>query len=123
MTLSLYLDEDFARGDRAGALRAAGFDVLIPREAGLLGATDEAQLMFATAEIRLLVSHNFADFPRIHTEVMARGEHHAGICMVRQGAAFSAADIVRGLAALSELFQDTGTADHLLFLSNFVDRA
>jgi hypothetical protein len=120
VTLSLYLDEDFARGDRAGALRAAGFDVLTPREAGLLGATDEAQLTFATAEIRLLGSHNVADFPRIHAEFMAVGRHHRGICLVRQSAKIRPADLVAGLAAISELFAEAGSADQLLFLANFL---
>jgi len=120
VTLALYLDEDFARGDRVAALRAADFDVLTPREAGLLGATDEAQLLFAAAQGRLLVSHNVADFPRLHAEFMAAGRHHRGICLVRQSAKVGPAAVVAGLATISGLFGEAGPADQLLFLANFL---
>jgi len=79
----LYLDEDVYQGVLVG-LRRRGFDVLSTVEAGLRGASDEEQLHFAIAEDRSLFTFNRGDFVRLHSEVLARGDHHPGILVCSQ---------------------------------------
>ena len=55
-----FTDEDIHRAV-ASQLRAAGFDALSAPEAGRLGEEDEAQLIWAAREGRVLVTFNVAD--------------------------------------------------------------
>lgn len=114
-----YLDEDFAHGDRLAAIRARSIDVLSAKEAGMLSRTDDEQIRFATSGSRLILTHNAHDFARIHGEMMTRGDHHAGICIVRKRDHLGPGEIARRLQILSDVFGEIGTRDQLLFLSNF----
>ena len=71
------VDED-VHGLIADTLRLRGRDVLRTNEAGRSGATDSQQLDFAMSQRRVFVSYNITDFPRMHHERLAAGEHHAG---------------------------------------------
>lgn len=59
--IKLLLDEDIWIGLASG-LQQAGYDVLTVTEAGRKGLPDEAQLQFAIAESRAIISHNIQDF-------------------------------------------------------------
>jgi Domain of unknown function (DUF5615) len=73
-----YLDEN-VNVILAARLRADGFDVLTTVEAGRLGSDDDDQLLFATREGRVLVTHNLRDFRRIAIEWARAGRAHAGL--------------------------------------------
>ena len=77
--LKFYLDEDGMAVGLVSALRSQGFDIVTVADAGLLGASDEAQLAFALRSERVLYSFNAADFCRIHFDWSAADRSHAGI--------------------------------------------
>lgn len=63
----------------ARALRNRQIDVTTSLDAGLIGAADPAQLAFATAEDRVLFTHD-PDFIPLHK----MGQDHPGIVFCRQ---------------------------------------
>lgn len=76
MPIRYHLDEN-VDPDVGTGLRQRGVDVTISREEGLLGANDEAQIAFARAGDRVLVTHD-DDFLRL----TAAGADHAGVAYV-----------------------------------------
>jgi hypothetical protein len=76
-TLRFHLDESVNNAVVTG-LRRRGFEVTVSHDGGLLGASDAVQLAFATAENRVLITHD-DDFLRLH----AGGVSHAGIAYSR----------------------------------------
>lgn len=86
------------------ALRREGVDVVTPSDAGLMGAEDEAHLMFARESGRVLYSFNAADFCRIHFEWSAANRPHAGMivgCQQRYSVGEQMRRILRPRAELS----------------------
>ncbi|MBV9124477.1 MAG: DUF5615 family PIN-like protein [Planctomycetes bacterium] len=77
----IYLDEnvDVALAD---GLTQAGYDAIPARAVGNLYLTDDAQLRFATAQGRAIVTHDFSDFTGLHADFLQRGEHHEGIILI-----------------------------------------
>jgi hypothetical protein len=75
---SLYLDED-VDVLVADLVQARGFDVVTTVGEGRLHQDDEAQLAFATAEQRVLLTHNRVHFEELATQYFAAGRSHAGI--------------------------------------------
>lgn len=64
-------------------IRQRGNDALgIQENWGLRTLSDDLVLTLAAEEGRTLVTRNIADFVRLHTQRMARGEHHCGILLV-----------------------------------------
>jgi hypothetical protein len=70
----LFADEDFPRPTVA-ALRALGHDVVTVAELGRQGLPDAAQLSYATADDRAVLTHNRRHFLQLHR----RSAAHAGI--------------------------------------------
>ncbi|GAK59697.1 hypothetical protein U27_06682 [Candidatus Vecturithrix granuli] len=79
----LYLDEDVPEAI-AVALRLRGCDVLTVKEAERKGFSDVEQLNYAFSIGRILLTHNIADFCKIHTTFMRNGEPHHGIILSKQ---------------------------------------
>ena len=104
MTLSgLYLDEDVQSEALIQALRARGLSVLTTTEAKMSNHTDEDQLLFASAQSRVLATCNIGDFARLHNDWRAAGREHAGIILIHQqkwGPGELARRIIRLLAAV-----------------------
>jgi hypothetical protein len=73
VAIRFHLDENIAPGVAIG-LRFRGIDATTTNDAGLAGAGDLAQLSFAAASGRVIVTQD-DDFLRLHSE----GIHHAGI--------------------------------------------
>jgi predicted nuclease of predicted toxin-antitoxin system len=71
-------------GPRVGRrLEAHGHDVrALDQEPALEGLDDEQVLASATAEQRILVTHNIRDFPAIVREWAAVQRSHAGVILV-----------------------------------------
>jgi predicted nuclease of predicted toxin-antitoxin system len=78
-TIPFHLDENCAKGLSRG-LRLHGIDVTSTKEVGLIMATDEVQLEFASNEGRVLFTHD-SDFLALN----ASGVAHRGIVYSRQG--------------------------------------
>jgi uncharacterized protein with PIN domain len=80
---ALYCDEDVSVV-LAAMLRARGFPVTTARDAGHLGRSDEHQLQVAADVDRVLLTHNRADFERLHGRWIESGRRHAGIIIARR---------------------------------------
>jgi hypothetical protein len=57
---------------------------LTTQEAEQREADDVDQIAFATERGYTLVSYNVQDFPRLHYELIARGQSHTGIIVATQ---------------------------------------
>lgn len=79
----LYLDEDVWVG-LATALRASGFDAICASEIGRKGLDEEAQLAFASAEHRAILTHNIQDFVPLARLYAEQGLSHSGIIVATQ---------------------------------------
>lgn len=81
--IALYLDENVDER-LAPALRRYGYDVVTTREAGRKGARDEEQLEYAAAKRTALLSHDVADFARLHEKWRMEEAVHWGILLTRE---------------------------------------
>ncbi len=82
--IRLYFDEDIMEKSLVQALRVRDIDVVTVGETGRVGESDEAQLIWATVQGRVLYSSNIGDFCRLHNHFIAEGRSHAGIILVPQ---------------------------------------
>ncbi len=81
--LSLYLDECLDQR-LLPTLTERDCDVLTVTAAGAAQVSDEEQLLFATTQGRLLVSHNQLHFRWLHRQFVKEGRAHAGIILLPQ---------------------------------------
>lgn len=96
-------------------LRARGIDLSTSEEAGLLGATDEEQLEFASSQGRVFYTFNVRDFYRLHGLYLESERSHAGIVMVPRQR-YSIGEQIRGLAKLTATNTAEEMTDRLVFL-------
>jgi Domain of unknown function (DUF5615) len=107
--VKLLLDEMFPRAI-AEQLRARGKDVVSihdPHHQWLEGAADQQVFMAAVAEGRAVVTENVADFRRLESDALARGQIHFGLIFTTKrrfprGAAFTVGRLVFALTKLLE---------------------
>jgi predicted nuclease of predicted toxin-antitoxin system len=76
---TLYLDEDVSVM-LGYLLDARGFDVTTARDQGMLGKSDEEQLAYSASKERCLLTHNRADFERLHKFYITTDKRHGGTC-------------------------------------------
>lgn len=76
--IEFYLDEDVSTLV-ADLLRGRGFAAISTVEAGQLGNTDVAQLNYAVANSKVLLTHNRADFETLTRDYYESGRTHCGI--------------------------------------------
>lgn len=76
--MRLYLDHD-VDVSLAARLQPPGHDVLTTRDARNIEASDEQQLIVATTEERVFLTHNRRDFRRLHRHWIEAGRSHDGI--------------------------------------------
>jgi predicted nuclease of predicted toxin-antitoxin system len=107
--IRFHLDEHIPASIAAG-LRRRSVDVTTSAESGLLGVDDAAQLSFATAAGRVLVTHD-ADFLRLH----AQGLAHTGIAYCQQGTV-RIGEMLRRLALIYDLLSPEEMAGKIEFL-------
>lgn len=79
--IKVYLDEN-VNLHLATALHQQGYDATHALAEGNRKVSDEQHLRIATGQGRAIVTHNFADFVRLHTEFLQRIEHHEGIILI-----------------------------------------
>ena len=75
--IRFFFDEHVPAAD-ADALRARGIDVVTTDEAGRLRYPDDDQLRFATANGRVMVTHD-SDYLALAAQFLAAGEAFAGV--------------------------------------------
>jgi hypothetical protein len=118
MALRFHIDEDAAAGALISALRVRKVDITTAAEAGLKGADDRAQLLWASNARRVVLTHNVGDFCRLHTEFLNSDLHHSGIIVVQQQK-LSIGERVRRILRLSAALDSEAMRDRLEFLSHW----
>lgn len=108
-TIRFHLDENCDPRIAYG-LRLHGVDLTTTAEAGLLRASDQEQLRFATSQGRVFVTHD-ADFLRMD----AAGAAHAGIAHIRPGKR-SLGELIRLLVLIWELLEPGEMRGHVEYL-------
>ncbi len=106
--LRLHLDESVNPAIAEG-LRLRGIDCTVSREAGLLGASDEEQLAFATSQQRTLVTTD-EDFL-----ALASQHFHAGILYWHQEQR-SIGEAIRRIVRLWEQYTSEAIRNRVMFL-------
>ena len=81
--MRVLIDENMSSRRLAARLRAAGHDVVLATEMGLVSVSDARVLTRAVAEARPVLTRDHEDFADLHDLVMAVGGHHPGILVVR----------------------------------------
>lgn len=104
-----HLDES-CRLRIARALRDHGVDVTTTSEAGLLGATDEAQLKYARESGRVFFTHD-SDFVALHESQV----EHAGLVYCHQQSR-AIGELVRLLVLIYELYDADEMVNRLEYL-------
>jgi predicted nuclease of predicted toxin-antitoxin system len=94
----LLLDEDIKARSLVRLLVTQGHDVATTQDRMLDGQPDDAVLMLAAEEGRILLTYNCDDFRHLHEQ----GQSHAGIGLVYQepGKSMSYTQIARALTNL-----------------------
>ena len=100
----LYLDENIAI-QLPALLTHKGFCATRARAVGLLGADDPTQLSYASTRGYCLVTHNRRDVERLHQDMLATGQSHAGIII---------ASAHNGNTLVTRLLLNSLTADELV---------
>lgn len=120
--VKFYTDTHIAKAV-ATQLRLRGIDVVRCEEVGMAEAEDEAHLVYASEQSRVVVSQD-NDFSRLHALWLEAGKPHGGIMLVPkhlQGEA-QISYTVRKLTEYHELITggagqyETDVANHLIFL-------
>jgi hypothetical protein len=114
--VKFYFDEDATQHRLTAALRSRAIDVANSLESGMNACDDEAQLIFASTNSRVLVSSNARDFAALHQEWQIRGQAHSGILLIPQQR-FSTGEIVRRILRLVSSRIDI--TNGIYYLSNF----
>ena len=81
--MNLYLDDDSVKASLAGLLKRVGHQVVVPTDAGLIGASDPRHFMHAVQQNLVLLTKNHDDFEDLHLLVQATGGRHPGVLVVR----------------------------------------
>ena len=115
--IRFYCDEDSQNRALVQALRSRGVEVTSAAEAGLLAHTDEAQLLWAREQGRVLFTHNVGDFCRLHYQFLREAKQHAGIVVAEQGP--SIGERLRQLLRLNDTRTAEEMRNRLEFLSNW----
>lgn len=102
--MRLLLDAHVSGPSVGGPLSGKGHDVrALDQEAELEGLEDEDVLALASADGRILVTHNVADFPEILRDRAAGGRSHAGMILVYGIGHSEFGLIIRGIERSLEL--------------------
>lgn len=108
-TIRFHLDEDVDPAIAEG-LRRRGIDVTTSQEVGLLGAPDPIQLAHATAEGRVLFTHDDD-----HLTLSSQGVEHAGIAYCHR-LKRSIGEILDGLVLIWELCEPEEMKNRVEFI-------
>jgi predicted nuclease of predicted toxin-antitoxin system len=76
-------DENMSSRRLAARLLAAGHDIMLASEVGLLSVSDARVLTWAVGQSRPVLTRDHEDFADLHDLILATGGHHPGILVVR----------------------------------------
>ena len=117
--IRLYIDEDASRKSFVEALKKKKIDVLSTPNAHNRGLSDLEQLVWATANNRVIYTFNVGDYCRLHKMYIETGKEHTGIIAVPRQR-YSVGEQVKGLQKLSASFDSEQIKNQLLFLGTYI---
>ena len=115
--IRLYIDEDSQSHAFVRALRSRNVDVTTALESAMIERDDEAHLLFATSQDRVLYSFNVGDFYRLHTLFLTESRSHAGMILARNNR-YSVGDQMRRILKLTATRSAEEMRDRVEFLSS-----
>jgi len=118
--IRFYLDEDTLNAALIRALVNAELDIATAADANKLGEPDEAQLLWATSQNRVIYSFNIGDFCRLRRDLMEQGGSHAGIVLAAQQQ-YSIGQQLRGLLKLAANTSAEAMVNRLVFLISYLN--
>jgi hypothetical protein len=118
LRIRFYFDDDSAERALLEALRMRGVTVCTPIDAGLAGADDADHLAWCAKNEWVLVTHNISDFWALHTDLLAGGNGHSGLVLIRQQT-LGIGEKLRRLLRLSAALSAEEMKDRAEFLSNW----
>jgi hypothetical protein len=114
----LLLDEDASDQDLVNALNARGIDAKSAITTGLIGASDEEQLAWATKHGRTIYTFKAKHFCKLHQELLRAGKGHGGI-IIGQQQRYSVGEQLRRLITLHRSRSAAEMRNEVEFLSNW----
>ncbi len=81
--MRILIDANLSIRRLASRLQAAGHDVVLASDAGLMAAPDPRVLTWAVGQDRLVLTQDHDDFADLHELILACRGHHPGILTVR----------------------------------------
>jgi hypothetical protein len=115
--IRLFIDEDSMDRRFVRALRGRGVDVITVGEIGTTSLSDEAQLILAIEQQRVLYTFNVGDFCQLHYTWLAKRQTHTGIVISSQ--TYSVGEQVRRILNLIAMQSAEAMVDQLVFLSAY----
>ncbi len=115
MRIKIYFDEDVP-SSFANALINRGVDVITTQQAKNLRQSDAKQLLYATAEKRVVFTHNKRDFILLHKEYLQSGKEHSGIIISDQ---LPTSVLLKRFMKLWFSLKDTNMKNRIEFLSSW----
>jgi hypothetical protein len=117
--IRLYLDEDSSEKSLVAAFRNVELDVVTVADVNRQSYFDEAQLIWAAEQRRVIYSYNQSDFCRLHREFLVAERTHAGIIVLQQQR-YSVGQQLRGLLQLVATQSAEEMINQLVFLSAYM---
>jgi predicted nuclease of predicted toxin-antitoxin system len=81
--MRILIDENMSNQRLGTRLQAAGHDVVLASDVGLLTVSDPRVLTWAVGQDRPVLTRDYEDFTDLHGLIMACGGHHPGLLIVR----------------------------------------
>jgi predicted nuclease of predicted toxin-antitoxin system len=81
--MRILIDENMNRRRLASLLQAAGHDVVLAGDVGLMSVSDARVMAWAIGQDRPVLTQDHEDFSDLHDLVLAAGGHHPGLLIVR----------------------------------------
>lgn len=116
--LSIYIDEDAMDGDLVAALHSRVVTVVTASEAGLIGKSDEEQLVSATERGCILYTFNVSDFFQLHKQWLDAGRKHCGMILATQQR-YSVGEQLRRILLLRATLSANHMRNQVEFLGNW----
>lgn len=117
--IRLYVDHDSAERALVSELRRRGMDLLTSAEAGKSRASDEEQLVYATAAGRVLYTANARDFAPLHFAWLGQRKRHFGI-VVRDDQLMPLGQQILRLVDISTTAGPDDLVDELIYLDQWI---
>ena len=81
--MKVLIDENLSSHRLSAQIQAAGHDVVLADDAGLLSVSDARVLAWAVGQDRPVLTQDHEDFADLHVLILTCGGHHPGILIVR----------------------------------------